>query len=69
MKSFSCQTVHHYDMAVSVSDGHISQYSVVISPPRKLRSKNTKVARNIWQKLHKKIGKVAPKLRANLHIF
>jgi len=30
-----------------------------VSPPRKLRSKNPKVAPNLWQKLHKKLGKVA----------
>jgi len=38
-------------------------------PPRKLRSKNPKVALNLWQKLHKKIIKVALKLRTILHIF
>ena len=40
-----------------------------ISPPRKLRSKNPKVSLNLWQKLRKKFGKVAPMLRAILHIF
>jgi len=41
----------------------------LVSPPRKLRSKNPKVALNLWQKLRKKIGKVALKLRAIWLIF
>jgi len=40
-----------------------------IVPPRKLLSKNPKVALNLWQKLRKSLGKVVPKLRAILHIF
>jgi len=39
---------------------------MLISPPRKLRSKNPKVALNLWQKLRKK---VALKLRAIWLIF
>jgi len=31
------------------------QQAVLISPPRKLRSKNPKVALNLWQKLRKKL--------------
>ena len=42
---------------------------LIISPPGKLRSKNPKVALNLYQKLRKKIRKVAPKLRAILHIL
>jgi len=41
----------------------------ISSPPRKLHSKNPKVVLNLWQKLRKKVGKVALKLRAILHIF
>jgi len=43
--------------------------STLSSPPRKLRSKNPKVALNLWQKLRSKIGKVALKLRAIWLIF
>jgi len=43
--------------------------TVISSPPRKLRSKNPKVALHLWQKLRKKIEKVALKLRAIWLIF
>ena len=51
--------------------------TLLASPPRKLRSKKSKscakfvaeVALNLWQKLRRKIGKVALKLRAIWLIF
>ena len=52
---------------------HVAYRLVVIllllSPPRKLCSKKPKVALNLWQKLRKEFGKVAPKLCAILYIF
>jgi len=39
----------------------LMQCKPLISPPRKLRSKNPKVVLNLWHKLRKKLGKVALK--------
>jgi len=56
-------------MEHGVANCDLSRTCILNSPPRKLRSKNPKVALNLWQKLRKKLWKVALKLRAIWLIF
>ena len=47
----------HRQQLIYTAQYHVASilHSVLCSPPRKLRSKNPKVALNLWQKLRKKL--------------